>query len=613
MTVVDDIKGRLDIVDVVSRYVPLQRSGRSHKANCPFHQEKTPSFHVFPDRQTWRCFGACATGGDVFSFVMRAEGLEFADVLKSLAQQAGVTLPDRQRRTEQESGLEINEAARIYFQRILASSQGGEAREYLKSRGVSPEAISKFELGLSPPDGESLKQHLTMQGFTPQQLTQSGIVRESQNGRLMDLFRGRLMFPIRNAQGGLGGFGARAMDDSQPKYLNSPRSPTFDKGHILYGLNLAKEAIRQKGAVIVEGYMDAIAAHQEGFDNVVASMGTALTENQVAEIRRLTSNITMALDADPAGQQATLRSLESSWQVFQTQVVGRVGTTSILQGRETPDLKIAVMPAGQDPDDVIHRSPEEWTRIVEQGKPLIEYLLAALSAQSDVSTPDGKALVVGAVLPFIYAVAEPFQQDHFFQMLADTVGMTRDELRARVDQPMAVRRPQQRTAPRVRNPDSPVFAKDGDPVEEYCLTLLLKQPELEGPAERLKPEHFRRLECREIFRQWLRVCQGREAQSGPEALAGLVGEELAGILDRILQKELPPPDPQKRTAAFEDVIRKLEDRYLKELKLEEEIRFKDSPPDLSDEAYIDVLNVNQRIKENQVSLQAGYQKNGGRG
>ena len=612
MTIVDDIKGRLDIVDIVSRYVQLQRSGRSHKANCPFHQEKTPSFHVFPDRQTWRCFGACATGGDVFSFVMRAESLEFADALKNLAQQAGVVLPDRQRRTEQESGLEINEAARIYFQRVLASSQGAEAREYLKSRGVSPEAISKFELGLSPPDGESLKQHLTGQGFTPQQLAQSGIVRESQNGRLLDLFRGRLMFPIRNAQGGLGGFGARAMGDSQPKYLNSPRTPTFDKGHILYGLNLAKDAVRQKGAVIVEGYMDAIAAHQEGFDNVVASMGTALTENQVAEIRRLTNDITMALDADVAGQQATLRSLESSWQVFQVHVVGRVGTTSILQGRDTPDLKIAVMPAGQDPDDVIHRSPEEWTRIVEQGKRLIEYLLAALSAQWDVSTPDGKALVVGAVLPFIYAVAEPFQQDHYFQMLADTVRMTRDELRARVDRPMAVRRPQ-RTATQTRKPASPEFAQGGDSVEEYCLTLLLKQPDLEGLAEGLKPEYFRRLEYREIFRQWLRVCQGREVQSGPEALAGLVGEELAEPLDRILQRQTPPTDPQKRTAALADVVRKLEDRYLKELKREEWLRFQDEPMDSSDEAYLDVLNVNQLIKENQVSLQAGYQKNGGRG
>ena len=612
MTVVDDIKGRIDIVDVVSRYVQLQRSGRSHKANCPFHQEKTPSFHVFPDRQTWRCFGACATGGDVFSFLMQAEGLEFADVLKDLAQQAGVALPDRQRRTEQESGLEVNEAARIYFQRVLASTQGAEAREYLKSRGVSTEAINKFELGLSPPDGESLKQHLTGQGFSPQQLIQSGIVRTSQNDRLLDLFRGRLMFPIRNAQGGLGGFGARAMDDSQPKYLNSPRTPTFDKGHILYGLNLSKDAVRQKGAVIVEGYMDAIAAHQEGFDNVIASMGTALTENQVAEIRRLTSNITMALDADAAGQQATLRSLESSWQVFQVQVVGRVGNTSIIQGRDTPDLKIAVMPAGQDPDDVIHRSPGEWTRIVDQGKPLIEYLLAALSTQADVSTPSGKALVVGAVLPFIYAVAEPFQQDHYFQMLAETLGVTRDELRATIDRPMAVRR-SQNTAPRTRPPASPVFAKDGDPVEEYCLTLLLKQPDLEDAAERLKPEYFRRLENREIFSQWLRVCQGRGDQSGPEGLAGLVGEELAGILDRILQKESPPPDPQRRTAALEDVVRKLEDRYLKELKKEEWLRFQDEPLDLSDEAYTDVLHVNHRIKENQVSKQAGYQKIGGQG
>ena len=292
--------------------------------------------------------------------------------------------------------------------------------------------------------------------------------------------------------------------------------------------------------------------------------------------------------------------------------MGRVGNTSILQGRETPDLKIAVMPAGQDPDDVIHRSPEEWTRIVEEGKPLIEYLLAALSAQVDVSTPDGKKHVVDGVKGFIYSAAEPFHQDHYFQMLADTLGVTRDELRATVDHPMAVRR-SQRSAPQTRQTASPAFANDGDPVEEYCLTLLLKQPDLEDLVERLKPEYFRRLEDREIFTQWLRVCQGREAQSEPEVLAGLVGEELAGPLERILQKETPPPDPLKRVAAFEDVVRRMEDRYLKDLKREEWLRFQDEPMDSSDEAYLDVLNVNQRIKENQVNLQAGYQKNGGRG
>ena len=344
MTVVDDIKGRLDILEVVSRYVPLQRSGRSHKAPCPFHQEKTPSFFVFPERQSWRCFGACATGGDVFSFVMRSENMEFGDALKHLAQQTGVELPNLEKRNLNQGNFDINESARIYFQELLVSAKGTEARAYLDRREVSAQAIEKFELGLSPSDGESLKNHLVKQGFSLQQLNQAGVVRTSQNGWNHDLFRSRLMFPIRNGQGGLGGFGARALDDSQPKYLNSPRTPVFDKGHILYGLHLAKESARQEGIVIVEGYMDAVAAHQEGFNNVVASMGTALTENQVAEIRRLTKDVTMALDADVAGQQATLRSLESSWRVLQTQVAGRSQGTTLFQRPEMLNLKIAVMP-----------------------------------------------------------------------------------------------------------------------------------------------------------------------------------------------------------------------------------------------------------------------------
>ena len=311
MTVIDDIKSRLDITDVVSKYVTLQRSGANSKANCPFHQEKTPSFYVFPGRQSWRCFGACATGGDVFSFVMRAENLEFKDTLERLAQQAGVELPKRQERAEQRSATDINEETRAYFQRLLASDRGKPARDYLERRGLSQQAVEKFELGLSPGDGQSLRNHLERQGFSPQQMDLAGVTRTMDSGQQRDLFRGRLMFPIRNGQGGLGGFGARALDDSQPKYLNSPRSPVFDKSRILYALHLAKDSARQQGVVIVEGYMDAIAAHEKGFTNVVASMGTAITEHQVAEIRRITGDVTMALDADAAGQQATLRSLDS--------------------------------------------------------------------------------------------------------------------------------------------------------------------------------------------------------------------------------------------------------------------------------------------------------------
>ena len=613
MTVVDDIKGRLDILEVVSRYVPLQRSGRSHKAPCPFHQEKTPSFFVFPERQSWRCFGACATGGDVFSFVMRSENMEFGDALKHLAQQTGIELPNLEKRNQNQGNFDINESARIYFQELLASAKGTEARAYLDRRGVSGQAIEKFELGLSPSDGESLKNHLVKQGFSLQQLNQAGIVRTSQNGWNHDLFRSRLMFPIRNGQGGLGGFGARALDDSQPKYLNSPRTPVFDKGHILYGLHLAKESARQEGIVIVEGYMDAVAAHQEGFNNVVASMGTALTENQVAEIRRLTKDVTMALDADVAGQQATLRSLESSWRVLQTQVAGRSQGTTLFQRPEMLNLKIAVMPEGMDPDDLIHRSPDEWTQLVQEGRSYIEYLLKVLPVQLDASTPQGKAQIVSVVLPSIQAVPEPFQQDHYFQMLADQLGVTRETLQATIDRPGAARQTQ-RAQPRTRPASGLTFTSpDGDPLEEYCLTLLLHEPDLEESAEGLQPEYFRQMENREIFNQWVRVCQGRQGESSAASLSGLVEEELTSRLDALLNKEIPPLDPLSRQAAFRDVVIRLESRYLVELKAEEEIRFSESSTDIMEDSHLDVLEINQRIKMNQTLGNSVSQESTARG
>ena len=613
MTVVDDIKGRLDILEVVSRYVPLQRSGRSHKAPCPFHQEKTPSFFVFPERQSWRCFGACATGGDVFSFVMRSENMEFGDALKHLAQQTGVELPNLEKRNQNQGNFDINESARIYFQELLASAKGTEARAYLDRRGVSSQAIEKFELGLSPSDGESLKNHLVKQGFSLQQLNQAGIVRTSQNGWNHDLFRSRLMFPIRNGQGGLGGFGARALDDSQPKYLNSPRTPVFDKGHILYGLHLAKESARQEGIVIVEGYMDAVAAHQEGFNNVVASMGTALTENQVAEIRRLTKDVTMALDADVAGQQATLRSLESSWRVLQTQVAGRSQGTTLFQRPEMLNLKIAVMPEGMDPDDLIHRSSDEWTQLIQEGRSYIEYLLKVLPLQLDASTPQGKAQIVSVVLPSIQAVPEPFQQDHYFQMLADQLGVTRETLQATIDRPGAARQTR-RAQPRTRPASGLTFTgPDGDPLEEYCLTLLLHEPDLEESAEGLQPEYFRQMENREIFNQWVRVCQGRQGESSAASLSGLVEEELTSRLDALLNKEMPPLDPLSRQAAFRDVVIRLESRYLVELKAEEEIRFSESSTDIMEDSHLDVLEINQRIKMNQNLRNSVFQESTARG
>jgi len=601
MTVVDDIKSRLDILEVVSQRVTLTRSGKSHKANCPFHQEKTPSFFVFPDRQSWRCYGACATGGDVFSFVMRAENLDFGEALKSLAQQAGVALPNRELRAGQQTASDVNDAALIYFRELLGSVQGAQARAYLEQRGLDKPAIDRFELGYSPAGGHTLKDHLVGKGFTPAQTVEAGVVRTADSGWYGDLFRGRLMFPIRDGNGSLAGFGARALDDSQPKYLNSPRSPIFDKSRILYALYLAKDTARERGLVIVEGYMDVIAAHQHGFHNVVASMGTALTQEQVSQVKRITKNVVMALDPDNAGQQATLRSLETSWKIFQAPVAGRSGGTTLFQLQEMPELRIATLPAGEDPDKLIRRSTEEWTRLTEASAPLMEYLFDAVANQIDISGAQGKTRLVELMFPLIAAVTDPVQQDQYFQSLADRLGVTQETLRASVGRPAAVRKTQPRTNRNVQATASAFTKLDTDPIEDYCLGLLLRHSELAELAEDLSPEYFRRHENREIFTQWKTASPEQGAEARVEAIQRLMDAEITGCLDALMEKRLPPLDLAKRQQAFSDTVSRLEERHLKNLKEEEGLRFSEDPPDLVDDSYHNILELNQRIRENQTA------------
>ena len=602
MTVVDDIKGRLDIVEVVSQQVALQRSGRSYKANCPFHQERTPSFHVFPDRQSWRCFGACATGGDVFSFVMRAENLEFAEALRQLAQQAGVALPDRERRSQQGVVLQVSEGARTYFQELLLSKAGTDARVYLERRGLSRDAIEAFELGLSPPDGESLKNHLGRAGYSIEQLAQAGLVHVNENGSARDLFRNRLMIPIRNGRGELGGFGGRALGDVTPKYLNSPRTALFDKGRLLYGLYLAKEEAGSKGLVVVEGYMDVIAAHQHGFKNVVASMGTALTQEQVAEIRRITADVTMALDPDAAGQAAMLRSLESSWNAIHSAVVGHSRGITTHQTVGSVEPKIAVLPSGLDPDQLIRNSPEAWVSLLENTTPIFDFVLKAKSNAVDISTPRGKAEVAQYIAPLIWR-AEPTQQDQYLQKVTTQLSVTRDTLLAAIGRPSAVRR-NTRPGTQSRGATPSPFAKlERDPLEDYCLALLLQHNGLGEAVEELRPEYFQRLENREIFSEWARQWDWeRGGDQGATEVAALregIDEELADHLETLIQKMLPPSDQHRRRLAFQDSVHRLEERYLRELKTEEGIRFAETPPDLAATSNQGVLEVNQRLKSNQ--------------
>ena len=596
MTVVDDIKARLDILEVVGQRVPLQRSGRSYKGNCPFHQERTPSFHVFPDRQSWRCFGACATGGDAIGFVMRSENLEFGEAIRELARRTGVQLQERRESRVDPTAYAINEAARAYFQRHLASTQGADARAYMEGRGLDRAAADAFQIGLAPSDGESLRGHLVREGFSAAQLVVAGVVREGDDGRQRDLFRGRLMIPIRDSEGRLAGFGGRSLDDSEPKYLNSPQGEVFDKSRILYAMDRARDDIRKNGAVIVEGYMDAIAAHQAGFRNVVASMGTALTGPQVDAIRRMTSEVTMALDQDAAGQQATLRSLESSWQIFQSGVARQSRGTTVFQRRDNPEIKVAAMPPGQDPDEVIRRSPAEWSRLVDNARPLLEFVISAMTVGIDPDRPEGKDGVIRTVYPLIAAEQDGPRQDYYLQMLAQKLNVTRDFLISNYSRPTVAQRPrtgQTRQQPEQQTAAASPFARlEHDPVEEYCLTLLMRYPDLSEYAETLTPEHFLRHENREIFTSYL-GCGEEVGEGAPDNAPPGVWEQL----ETLRRKSLHPMDFIKRRRAIDDVVTQLEKRSLRRLKTEEQIRFSESPPDLDAEDLQDTVAVNQRMKE----------------
>ena len=558
MTQIDDVKSRLDIVELISSYVNLQRSGSSLKANCPFHQERTPSFFVFPDRQSWRCFGACAEGGDAFSFVMKAERVEFRDALQNLAARVGVTISN-----DQESGgiarqlFEINDAARLFFQRMLGEPEAAFVRDYLEQRGITARSIQTFELGYSPPRDNRLLAHLRDAGYDDGLVVQAALARETDEGRPYDFFRGRLMIPIRDWQARVAGFGSRALDpEATPKYLNTPRTPVFDKSRILYAMHLAKEPVRQHGAVIVEGYMDAITAHQHGYDNVVASMGTALTEHQVALVRRLTNNVTMALDGDPAGRNATLRSLESSWGVFQRRNAQQT-TGSMLQQPDAMELRVAELPSGQDPDDYIRREPGQWPTFVEQAQELFDYLLTTLSARADLDSPDGRSWVAHTMLRFVAQIPDPVRSDLYLDRLSARLGVNNETLRTALRdvrrQSVAVQRgePASATADAATLPP----ARDRDAREEDLLTFLLQHgsESLDDAQSILSPEWFTRSENREIYRNVIAGTDSDEMQVAPE---------LEAHLDALRSRELRLSTQGKREKAWLQMSLALEKEHL---------------------------------------------------
>ncbi len=569
---VEEVRNRLDIVDVISETVPLKKAGRTFKAPCPFHNERTPSFIVNPDRQTWHCFGACGVGGDVFSFVMKRENLDFGETLRTLADKVGVVLPTRDKAAESKSDrlLEANKAAAAFFQnQLLTSPAASQARDYIRQRGLSEQAVKDFQVGYCPPTSGALFRHLQSLGFTMDECADAGIGTRSESGEIRDIFRGRLMFPIRNPRGRVIGFGGRALGESGPKYINSPQSPIFDKSATLYAVDRARDAARQADrTVVVEGYMDVITAHQFGFENVVASMGTALTEKQVDVLKRLSKRISLALDADTAGQEATLRSLKSSWQSFYRSVhpLQGSGRRRFLEGPPDQVVDIVTLPMGEDPDSIIRKDRERWVNLLESPKPLIDYLMEIEVGRANLDSPGARATILEEFRSLL-VTTDFLDQEVYVRKLANLMQVTEEAVKAAINSPSPTRMRQPRPPSPSRRGQQAENAspapRRNDVLEEYVLGLLLKHPHLLSEMEGPNPEWFINPANQDIFQS---LMTGAAIEDLEESELGELSEAAGRVLGAYIQES----SDDELVRGLRECVSRLESRRLKRLKQAEE-------------------------------------------
>ena len=429
-----EVKNKLSVVEVVGETVSLKKAGTTYKGLCPFHGEKTPSFVVTPQRETWHCFG-CGLGGDIFSFVMQRDTVTFPEALRTLAQRAGVEIDERtQREDAHKARLRsvLDSAIAFYHAVLTASNAGAPALEYLHGRGFTDESIETYQLGWAPGGWDQMTRTLgTKRDVRPEELVEVGLASPRQSGRggVYDKFRARVTFPIRDQNGHAVGLGGRLLEGEGPKYLNSPATPLFDKSRTLYLIDKAKGPIRKAGqAVIVEGYTDALMAHQAGFDNVVASLGTALTPGQVALLTRYATRIVLAYDVDAAGEKAGGAGMSA--------LVGLIGELQRdTSGVKLEDVRVARLPDGKDPDDVVRETPADWEAAIAKAKPLLEYLIDLHRDRFDLKTSSGRIGFVEAVMPAIREVADPLRRDEALGQVRLASGVEDRVLRQVLERP----------------------------------------------------------------------------------------------------------------------------------------------------------------------------------
>ncbi len=404
---IDEIKDRLDIVDIVKGYVKLEKAGVNYRALCPFHSEKTPSFFVSPSRQIWHCFGGCGKGGDIFKFIMEVEGVEFNDALRILAAKAGVELKkqDPKIKTERQRIYEICELATRFFEKKLKEPSVKKVEEYLTKRGINQESIEKWRLGYSPDSWDELIGFLENKDYFSKEIEKAGlVVKKEGTNRYYDRFRGRIMFPVFDFSSQPIGFGGRIFNsenEKQAKYLNTPNTLIYDKSKILYGLDRARSSARKKDFfVLVEGYTDVIMSHQAGIENVVATSGTALTPYQLKVLKRYCNNLVIAFDMDVAGDSATKRGIE-------------------LAQENDFNIKVALMPEGLDPADLILKDEKSWEKILNKSVSIVSFYFKTAFSQFDSSVPENKKKIARMVLPIIKKIDSDIEKDYWIKKLAE--------------------------------------------------------------------------------------------------------------------------------------------------------------------------------------------------
>jgi DNA primase len=511
MSTTDEIKARIDIVDLISESgVKLRKSGRNHTGFCPFHPNKnTPAFVVWPETGTWRCFGECNEGGDVFKFVMKKDSLDFREALVQLAARAGVELPAYRaeppgQREAHEQLRRLLEDARVFYASRLRENTA--ALKYLQDkRGLTESTIETFGLGYAPQSYDDILKHFTQRGYKEQELLEAGLVSERQSETkaagaafsTFDRFRHRLMIPIRDENGRMAGFGARVMNpEDQPKFLNSPETAVFKKGRLLYGLDRARKPIRSADqAVIVEGYLDVIALHQAGFENAVSPMGTALTEEQLRLLKRFTRRIVLALDPDTAGKKAVLRGLEAARQAMDREGELVFDARGLLrnEARLQADLRVASLPDALDPDEIVARDPDEWKRLIESAEPIIEHVMHALAQGRDLDDRKITSEISSQVLPLIQDLPRPEEREFYIQKLARYLKIDERAFvgaQTRVSAPKRSRRAARVPAARTQHAiEQQVPAGPRRKVEAHVLGWLFRRPDLLYRVDRLLQQH----------------------------------------------------------------------------------------------------------------------------